>query len=302
MSALDKDKNIDKNQCLEQKKDRAVQRVVLIEGSANALVLLAKVIVGISTGSLAIIGDALHSLTDVANNIVAWAVLKHSTKPADKEHPYGHRKFETLAVLGLAVVLVVLAFELGLHAIRRDSSEVVSSSWELMVMLTVLVVNISLATWQRGWAKRLNSDLLHADASHTFADVLTTLVVIGGWQLSAMGYVWLDQLCALGVAGLILYLAFELFKKAAPVLVDEYAIDPEKLSQLALKVGGVEDVTQVRSRWIGNAATVDMVISVAHDLTTEESHQICDEIEDLFGDKFGVSDISIHVEPFHVEA
>jgi len=285
----------------QSEKDKQVQRVILLEGTANAIVLVAKLIVGIFTGSLAIIGDALHSLTDVANNVVAWAVIKHSHKPADKEHPYGHRKFETLAVLGLAVILVVLAFELALRAIQRDSTEIVSDSWSLTVMLGVLAVNIALASWQRMWANKLSSDILHADASHTFADVLTTVAVIVGWQLSAMGYPWLDQLTALAVAGMILYLAYGLFKKAAPVLVDECSVDPESLAEVVVAIDGVEAVSRVRSRWIGNVPSVDMIILIAHHLSTQESHAICDQVEAAVELEFNVADISIHVEPHEPE-
>ena len=224
--------------------------------------------------------------------------MKHSAKPADREHPYGHRKFETLAVLGLAILLVVLAFELALQAIRRETVEVVSGSVEIGLMLLVLLVNIALASWQRYWATRLDSSILQADASHTFADVLTTLVVIAGWQLSAMGYLWLDQLCALGVSLFILYLAWGLFKKVAPILVDEYAVDPEEIMGLVGQIPGVKAVDRVRSRWIGNEASIDMVIYVGRQLTTEESHQICDKVESLIEREFSVTDISIHVEPF----
>jgi cation diffusion facilitator family transporter len=278
--------------------DRQVSRIIVIEGAANLLVLITKGFVGLSTGSLAVLGDALHSLTDVANNLVAWSVVKHSAKPADREHPYGHRKFETLAVLGLAILLVVLAFELALQAIRRETVEVVSGSVEIGLMLSVLLVNIALASWQRYWATRLDSSILQADASHTFADVLTTLVVIAGWQLSAMGYPWLDQLCALGVSLFILYLAWGLFKKVAPILVDEYAVDPEKVVALVGQIPGVKAVDRVRSRWIGNEASIDMVIYVGRQLTTEKSHQICDKVESLIEREFNVTDISIHVEPF----
>lgn len=278
-------------------KDRKVRRIILIEGAANLLVLLAKLLVGLSTGSLAVIADAVHSLTDVFNNVVAWFVMRISSAPADLGHPYGHRKFETLAVFGLASLLVVLAFELALQAIRREDAEVISGGWELGVMFGVLVVNIGLSTWQRGWAKKLNSDILYADASHTFADVLTTVVVIIGWQLSAMGYVWLDRLCALGVAGLVFYLAYGLFKRVIPILVDESAIDPEKLIEVVGDVKGVREVTQVRSRWIGSDSAVDMIILVDPYLTTVESHVIADQIELALEEQFDVKDVTIHIEP-----
>ena len=83
------------------KRNKAIQRVILIEGSINAFVLVAKLIVGFTTGSLAIIGDAIHSLTAVVNNIVAWVVVRMSSAPPDREHPYGHQKFETIAVFFL---------------------------------------------------------------------------------------------------------------------------------------------------------------------------------------------------------
>ena len=280
------------------KRDKTVQRVILIEGSANFAVLLAKLWVGITTGSLAILGDAIHSLTDITNNIIAWSVVRLSTLPPDREHPYGHRKFETLAVFFLASLLTVLAFELAWQAIKKEDTEVVTSSWELGIMLCVLAINITVATWQRMWARRLQSDILMADASHTFADVLTTIVVILGWQLSAIGYLWFDRACALAVAGLIFYLAYSLFKKAKPILVDEFALDPELLTNTIANVEGVLQVNRVRSRWIGSDMAVDVIISVDAKLSTDQSHKIATEIESLIEDKFGVLDVSIHVEPF----
>mgnify|MGYP001814358641 FL=1 len=278
-------------------KDKQVRRVILIEGIANLLVLIAKTIVGLSTGSMAILADAIHSLTDLTNNFIAWVVMKFSSQPADREHPYGHRKFETLAVFILASLLVVLAIELALNAIRKEETEVVSSSIELVVMLTVLIINIVVTGWQHRWAQRLDSDILRADATHTFADVLITSVVIAGWQLSAMGYAWIDRLCAIGVAMLVIYLAYKLFRRAIPVLVDEYAIDPQELNTLLNNVNGVKDVYRVRSRWIGKACAIDLVISVDPEMSIEESHEIADEIESLIEERFETSDISIHIEP-----
>jgi cation diffusion facilitator family transporter len=278
-------------------RDKQVRRIILIEGSANLLVLIGKTFVGISTGSMSILADAIHSLTDLTNNVVAWFVMHFSSLPADREHPYGHRKFETLAVFILASILVVLAFELALNAITREETEVASSGIELVVMLSVLVINILVTNWQHRWANRLDSDILRADATHTFADVLITSVVIGGWQLSAMGYVWVDRLCALGVSFLVFYLAYNLFRRAVPVLLDEYAIDPEELSNSIINVHGVRDVSRIRSRWIGKTRAIDLVISVDPTLSVEESHRIADEIESLLEEQFDTSDISIHVEP-----
>jgi len=278
-------------------RDRKVQRIILVEGGANVAVLIAKLVVGLATGSVAILADAIHSLTDIANNIVAWFIVRLSSQPADREHPYGHRKFETIAVFVLATLLVVLAFELALYAIRRETTEVAREGWALAVMLGVLAVNISVAVWQRYWARRLHSDILLADANHTFADVLTTLVVIGGWQLSAMGYPWLDTLCALGVAALILYLAYGLFRRALPVLVDHYSVDPELLVEVGESVPGVRRVVRARSRWVGSTRAVDLVITVDPDLPTAEAHDIADALERILEQRHHVGDVSIHIEP-----
>ena len=278
-------------------RDNQVRRVILIEGLANLLVLVAKTVVGLSTGSMAILADAIHSLSDLTNNIIAWIVIHFSSLPADREHPYGHRKLETLAVFILASILVVLAFELALNAVNKEYAEVVSSGIELTVMLCVLIINIVVTSWQRMWAKRLDSDILHADATHTFADVLITGTVIVGWQLSAMGYAWVDRLCALGVALLIFYLAYGLFRRAIPVLIDEYAIDPVELSQLIKPLPGVKKVYKIRSRWVGKTRAVDLVVSVDSALSTEESHAIADSIESQIENHFGATDISIHIEP-----
>ncbi len=278
-------------------RDRQVKRVLVIEGCANFAVLITKLVVGVLTGSLAILADAMHSLMDVVNNVIAWLVVRASSQPPDIKHPYGHRKFETLAVFFLATLLTVLAIELVLHAVRRETSVIDPMPLGLVFMIGVLVVNVLLATWQRMWAKRLDSDLLHADASHTFADVLTTIVVIFGWQLSARGFPWLDALSAVAVAGFVFYLAFQLFRRVIPVLVDERSVDSQALEQSVRKVPGVQDVLRVRSRWQGNARAVDLVVTVSPTLATRDAHVIADAIESLLKDRFSVEDITVHVEP-----
>jgi len=281
-------------------RDRQVRRIILIEGVANLVVFFGKLIVAISTGSLAVLSDAVHSLTDITNNIVAWVVVGLSSQPADREHPYGHRKFETLAVFGLATLLTVLALEIALHAIRREQATVGEDAWALGIMLVVLVVNVVIATWQRYWAGRLKSGILLADANHTFADVLTTVVVIGGWQLSARGYPWLDTICALGVSALVMYLAYGLFKRALPSLVDRFAVEPERLRGAVINVAGVREIKQIRSRWVGNNPAIDMTISVDSNLSTAKAHEIADTIETVLGERFQAQDISIHIEPYRV--
>ena len=281
----------------DERRNSLVLRVILLEGAANILVLGMKSVVGFTTGSMAVLADAVHSLTDVANNVIAWIVIHASHQPADREHPYGHHKFEVLAVFVLATLLATVAIELAIRALTRDAEQPSMSTWGLYLMIAVLGINIVVATWQRIWAKRLKSPILLADASHTFSDVLTTIVVIVGWQLSTRGYPWLDTACALGVSAMILYLAFGLFKNVVPVLVDEMAIEPEELTEAISKIKGIIDVPRVRSRWIGSERAVDVIVTVAPSMPTIQSHAIADEVEALLETEFEVRDITVHIEP-----
>lgn len=289
---------MEKNDVTDQR-DRQVLRIIIIEGLANVLAVVIKLIVGLSTGSLAVLSDAVHSLTDTFNNVVAWFVTRHSVKPADAQHPYGHRKFETLAVFALASLLVVLAFELIIHAVTQEHNVVTTSPLEIGLMICALCLNIAISIWQRHWAKRLQSDILQADASHTFSDVLVTMSVIIGWQLSAQGFVWVDKLCAIAVGLLILYLAVLLFKRTLPVLLDERAINPELIREAAISVDGVREISRIRSRMMGNTCAVDLIIKVDAQLSTADAHRIADQLEQLLLVQFKIHDSSIHVEPYN---
>lgn len=274
-----------------------VKKVLIIEGLVNTFIMLAKLIVGLLTNSAAIIGDALHSLTDIANNAIAYMAMRVAQSPPDSDHPYGHQKFEQLAVFALGALLTIVAFELALNAIKRFGEPVAQSKVGLVVMLIALSANIALTVWEHYWAKRLDSDILHADAGHTLSDVLTTLAVIIGWQLAAQGYYWLDTVFALLVSGIIFYLAFKLFQRAIPILVDQSVHDPAEIKDAVDRIGAVKAVRQVRSRSSGDASAADVVVSVDPSLTTAQSHQIADDIEKMLLEHFDINDVIVHIEP-----
>ena len=274
-----------------------VRYVLLVEGACNFAVFVAKASVGFTTGSFALLGDALHSLADLANNVVALIVVKIASEPPDREHPYGHQKFETLAVFGLAMLLAVLAFEIVVRALEGHEREVLENDWGLAVMLGVLGVNTALSIWERRWAKKLNSPILEADAQHTFADVLTTIAVIVGWQLSARGYPWLDTVFALLVASLVMYLSYGLFRRAIPRLVDSISHEPEEIVAAVKPLDGVRKVHRVRSRWVGSKPAVDVIITVAPDMPTSEAHDVADAVEKALLETLSIEDVTVHIEP-----
>lgn len=278
-------------------RDRSVRRVILIEGAANLGMAAAKVAIGLMTGSLAILADAFHSVSDAANNGMAWMVVNWSSRPADAKHPYGHRKFETVAVFVLATVLTVTAFELALSALRRGPPSVSQSMYGAVGMGLLLLGNIALAVWERRWARKLRSDILEADAHHTLADVLTTVVAIVGWQASAAGFAWVDTLSALGVAALILFLAFGLFRRSLPILVDQVSIDPEHIRERARRLPGVLEVREVRSRSDGVHTAVELTVVVSAGLSTVESHRVADRVEELVRAEFASETVTVHIEP-----
>ncbi len=279
-----------------RRRDRRVRRVLWIEGGFNAAAIAAKALVGISTGSAAVIGDAIHSLADLANNAVALVAMRLASQPPDSQHPYGHRKYESLAVFGAATLLSVLALEIALRAFDPASTSITHSSWSLGVMLAVLGGNSVLASWQGYWARRLKSDILAADARHTTSDVLTTVAVIAGWQFAARGYRWLDTITAMAVSALILTLAYGLFRRAIPILVDARAAAPEELTAVVNRVAGVKQTRRVRSR-SGPSPSADLVVSVDAEISTAAAHEIADEIERVIRERFPISDVSVHIEP-----
>ncbi len=278
-------------------KDKKVLRILVLEGLANVLVLIAKTVVGLQTGSSAILSDALHSLTDVFNNIFAYIASKVSSSPPDQNHPYGHRKFETLAVFVLATLLSVIAIEVVIRAFERIGNPISQSRWGLAVMIGVLLVNIGISSWENYWAKRLNSDLLNADARHTFSDVLITTGVIVGWQLATRGYPILDFIFAVIVSLFVFFLAFQLFKKSVPILVDETAVDQNAVIDVIGKLSDVIKIERLRSRIIGQEKFADIVVTVRENMSTEDSHRVADMIEKVLYEKFEIDDAVVHIEP-----
>ncbi len=274
-----------------------VKRVLIIEGLVNLLMIVSKLIVGMITGSAALTADALHSFTDLINNVVAFLAIRMSEKPADKDHHYGHQKFEQLAVFFLATLLFVIAIEVVIRAISRSSVVVEQNKIGLIVLVVAVSINLILSLWQRYWAKQLKSELLHADASHTFSDVLTSVAAIVGWQLAAMGLYWVDTLFALIVAILIGVLAYRLFSKAIPILVDQSHFDHGVVINSIKQLVNVTSVNKLRIRSMGEQHFADVTVAVEAKLSLLESHQIADQIETMLAQKFNIYDTTVHIEP-----
>lgn len=284
-----------------------VQQVLLLTLGLNLVVMLIKVVVGTITGSLSLLADALHSVTDSANNILGLVTNHFASPEPDREHPYGHQKFDALGALGVAVFLGIACFEILSGAVERlfkEGKPVEVSPQELWILLIVLGINIFVAYYERAAGERYGSAVLVADAKHTMSDVWITIMVIGGligiwqgevWNLPQLQY--LDVILAFPVALLVFKSGWTVLKENLPWLVDQMVIDPETIREIVMSVPGVINCHDIASRgMIGRQVFIEMHMVVeAGDVET--AHRITEAVEIELENRFSPARILIHVEP-----
>jgi cation diffusion facilitator family transporter len=277
-----------------------VRKVLIITLLLNVFVMGLKVLVGHWTGSLSLLADALHSVTDSANNVLGLVAIKFSSPLPDREHPYGHNKFEALGALGIAAFLGIACFEIVQGAVERilkGGEPVKVSPPELWLLLIVLGINIFVAFYERNVGRRVGSSILIADATHTMSDIWVTISVIGGLIGVWLGYQWLDVALAFPVALLVFWSGWSVLTENLPWLVDQMAIAPETIHTIAVSVPGVINCHDIASRGvIGRQVFIEMHLIVdAPDVET--AHNITEEVEKQLEQRFHPVRILIHVEP-----
>ncbi len=278
-----------------------VRKVLIITLLLNLFVMGLKALVGYWTGSLSLLADALHSVTDSANNVLGLIASKFSSPQPDREHPYGHSKFEAVGALGIASFLGIACFEILQGAIERilkgGGEPVRISPPELWLLLIVLGVNIFVAFYERSVGRRVGSSILIADATHTMSDIWVTISVIGGLIGVWLGYQWMDLVLAFPVALLVFWSGWSVLKENLPWLVDQMAIAPEAIHAIATSVPGVINCHDIASRGVlGRQVFIEMHLIVdAPDVET--AHQITEEVESQLEERFRPVRILIHVEP-----
>ena len=289
-----------------------VRRVLWITLLLNLFVMALKTIIGIATGSLSLQADALHSVTDSANNVLGLIANRFSSPYPDRKHPYGRQKFEGLGALAISIFLGIVCFEIFKSAITRiffESTTVTISLLELSLLLIVLVINIFVATYESRVGKRINSPILIADAKHTMSDIWVTLLVIGGlvgiwqakiWQIPQLQ--WLDVILAFPVGLLVFRSGWEILQDNLPWLVDEIAIAPEAIYSMVMEVPGVINCHDIASRGvIGRQVFVEMHL-VVEAIDVETAHKITEEVEHKLEMKYAPIRVSIHIEPLDYQS
>lgn len=279
---------------------RAIRRVLIGLLAANVFVVLLKVAVGVATGSLAVFGDAIHASVDALNNVLGLAVMRVASKAPDDDHPYGHEKFESLGALLVVVFLSVSVFELLKGSIGRLVGGAVplpAAPVDVALLALTLVVNIWVSWYETRAGRRLNSELLLADAAHTRVDVFITAAVIAGLYLSSSGFPWADPVLAIIVAVLIGRIGLEIIRRAMPTLVDEAALHRDDIRGVAEQVEGVESAYAIRSRTAAAVRFAELTIAVSGTVNVTVAHEIADAVEQEIRARLDIQEIVVHVEP-----
>jgi cation diffusion facilitator family transporter len=277
-----------------------VRRVFIGLLLANVAVVGAKLVVGIESGSLAILGSAVDSCVDALNNVLALIVVRVAAKEPDEDHPYGHGKFETLGALAIVGFLSISCFELVRGAVNHllsGSHRVDINDLQLAILTLTLGVNVVITWYEQRRGIELGSELLVADAAHTRADVFITVGVLAGVLLTRHGWWWIDSAIAIVVALVIVAVAYRILARTVPVLVDQRALPTGEIQQTAQAVPGVKGAYGIRSRGPSDLRYAEVTIAVDRNANVESAHAIADEVEERLKRDLQFHEVTVHVEP-----
>ena len=277
---------------------RAIERVLVITFVFNTLATAVKLGVGLWTGALSLIADGLDSLFDGLSNIVGVVAVRVSSQPADREHPYGHRKFETLAALFIAGALFLTVWELAASAVARLWQPVtpVVNVWTVGALLFGMTVQGLTGWWELRQGRRLASEVLLADARHTLASLVVSATVLVGLALVWLGYPRADPIVTLIVAGFIAKIGVDIVRDNVPALVDRAPLDETSIARVVDQVQGVESFHRIRSRGPVDSVAVDLHVRVAPHLSIQDANAIADEVRRRLLALPGVDDVTVHAE------
>jgi cation diffusion facilitator family transporter len=266
----------------------------------NLTVAAAKIALGLSTGAVSVLSDGYHSLTDTASNIVGIIGVRIAGAPPDDDHPYGHRKFETMASLGIMVFLILVLREVLSAAWERfqTGGEPAINTLTFVVMGGTFLVNLGVVFYERRAGNRLQSEVLLADAHHTMSDLMTSATVIVALIGVKLGYLWLDPLAALVVAVFIAYACWEIFNSTTGILADRFVIPEEEILRIVRTVPEVIGSHHVRTRGSADFVFLDLHIWMDADMKLEEAHRLSHVVKDRLMARFPqIKDAIIHIEP-----
>ena len=277
-------------------------RVVLVSITSNSVLIIFKIVAGVLMGSVAVISEAIHSSIDLAAAVVAFIAIRKADVPADRDHPFGHGKFENISGFFEALLIFFAAGLIIYEAVKKllHPLAVERLDWGIAVMAVSAIVNIVVSRILFREARRSGSIAIEADAMHLWTDVFTSMGVMGGLlALRLTGWAILDPVIAIVVAGLILKASFDLTTKSITDLADHQLPDNELESIHAIleKNLDVKSYHKLRTRRSGSRREIDIHIQVDRDISLYHAHQICFCVEKAIKDALPGAYVTIHVEP-----
>lgn len=282
------------------RRTRAIRRTLVVVLGLNLVVAGAKLGYGVISGSVAMTADGVQSLLDGLANVIGLVGIAIAARPPDREHHYGHERYETLAAVAIAGLMAISVVEIVESAFARWQSgerpEVTAVSFA--VLLGTMGVNAGVSLWERRAARRWQSDLLQADARHTASDVAVSATVILGLIGERLGLAGADAAISVVVAGVIGWTAWGILREASLVLTDASFVDPQQLLAAIVAVPGVVTAHNLRARSSGGRFWVEVHVTVDPELRVKAAHEVATAVEDRIRREVGASTQAIvHVEP-----
>lgn len=279
-----------------------MRKATLAGTGVNILVSLAQILGGIFTHSQALLADGIHTLSDLISDGVVLLASKHSNQAADEAHPYGHQRIETLGSVVIALILFAVGLGIAYEALHRLMTGAVSHPKPIALIFASIAIlgKESLFHYTIHIARRINSNLLKANAWHHRSDVMSSFIVFVGITGSLLGARGLDNIAALLVALFIGRIAWELASNGIRELIDTGlpAEEVQKIREIILATDGVRGLHMLRTRRMGNEALIDVHIIVNSKISVSEGHHISEAVEKNLKKKIGeINDITVHIDP-----
>jgi len=290
----------DRSRVLTTERYNSVVRVLFRVLVLNLAVAFAKIVLGYLTGAVSVLSDGFHSLTDSASNVVGLVGVSVARRPPDANHPYGHRKYETIASLGILIFLIIVLVEVVSAAIDRLNSATTPRVYPegIGVMVVTLIVNMFVVRYELREGTRLNSEVLLADAKHTRSDVFTSITVILALIGVGAGYPLLDPFAALVVAVFIGRACWDIAQGASRILADEIVIAEDDVREVVLSVPKVIGCHQIRTRGSADHVFVDMHLWLNGATPLDDAHATSHVVKDKLMARYPqIADVVIHIEP-----
>ena len=284
-----------------QKHYQKIRKILIIVLALNWAVALAKIIYGLNSRCFSMAADGFHSLSDGTSNLIGIIGIHFACQPVDQDHPYGHKKYETLFSLGIAAMLFLVSFNLLKQGWQRLQHPVFFQAdlGAFTVMLVTLAINIYVMRYEYRKGKALKSDILVSDSLHTRADIFTSFTVIISLIVTKLGFPLIDPIVTMLISLFIGYAAFQIVKQSSDILCDTAVfLDDQKVKNIVLKTEGVAACHKIRSRGRVDDIHIDLHVQVNPSMHIDDAHQISYRIEEAIKSAIpGITDVVVHMEP-----